>query len=240
MKKNDVFEGVRKGIQTCTVVLSKERPDSKEYTQARRELNCRLLEVLFGATIGTNSKDPNKGEIAFNRPMPSIRDLTTILAEFEEFYHNVEYPRILGTHGYQEVDPESDDIPGLMMAEAIIPQYDKIKISALKKDLVGDVSCHPIIDSLICPSDIMKIASIGEAARKVIIRNRVIVIGGITLAVVGAAVATGLIVHNHKKKNNDTDQDADTIEIDSGDIPSVDMDDEDGNDDIPSVDIDDI
>ena len=83
------------------------------------------------------------------------------------------------------------------------------------------------------PSDITKLTAVGHRIRKGEILTTTLVIGGITLALVGAGVA--FVVYNNKKKNDQVGED----DIPEDDLNDIDLDDDEiGDVEIPDDEID--
>lgn len=195
--------------------ITSGKPSFRDYIVMRETLNIYIIQVVFGCTVKSKSK------VAFNRPLPTMGELSKLHTMMKEFYETVELPFIENCNMKLEEDVNSTVMPIEMGAN--IPTFDKIKKKVVVDAMIG--GSGSIMHGLFTPDQLLEMSALAEQLRAKIRRDQIIIIAGITLAVTAAAV-TGYCVyrHNHKKDDEVCDVVDDDPDIDE--IPHVDLDDD--------------
>lgn len=224
-KFEERLAAVTTNIATLRGVAQAQQVDFDEYRKARMILNTSIIEVVFGATI-TGDK------IKFNRPLPDIQELSLLISTFNEFYSTIEVPLMAAfASAAAGNDPESDDIP-VISNMGDIPTFTKIHVKDVKDAILGGSGySFPMISMMFSPVQILEMAGLSENLRKVIRRNQIIIIAGITVAVAAAATVAGVCVYNHNKHKDDEQDDVE-------DVGGPEDDGYDESDDVPRVELD--
>lgn len=226
-KVDERIENLRK-IMLMEIGGNVDKLSSSEYHQKRKQLNEELIAILIGAEF----KDGQK--LVMKYSLPTKKQLNTIIVMMNTFIDTVENPflmKIMNPETAEKSDNEEDneddiDIPDrdddyeLKNSGYNITMRDKVSKKDMKNIIFGLEGENPITNYYLNMNDIMILAAMGETLRKKIIRNRCIIIGGVTFAI-AAGVTTGLLIYNHKKKEKEED-----VQIDSeSEIPEIEYDD---------------
>jgi len=215
-------------------IIADQNVDLKTYFQkGRLVLNLMLIEALTGAEISRVEGGKANGDykIKFNRRLPKPNELAQIAGIVDKFIAEIENPFIAR---FTVADPENMDIPVGEGGSSI--RLEKINKKAMKELIFGggaDAMTNRMINAIDC----VTLAGIGADLKKKIIRNRVLIVGGIAMVI----TAGGVIGYNvYKKKNSDgcdnAPVDEPAVEIGGDDMPEVNVDDTTG--DAPVVTID--
>ena len=169
-----------------------------------------ILQALIGASIESGKKGTR---LKFTKPLPTDKELQEIATLCDQ-------------HAARMASEVEDDMDIPVDLEAPIPQLaGKVNDKALEQYVLNPGG---IAAAVITAADCITINTWAKEARK----NRNIkiglIVGGVIL-VTAAAVTAGVIVYNHKKKE---DEKLEHIETD--DVPEIEMD-----DDYPEVVLDD-
>ena len=191
-----------------------------EYRKARIRMNIPALEIIFGASI-----DGNK--VKYDQPVPSMHELNKLFDIINQFYEQIEKPIMMQFKASAEDVNSSVMLPPI---EESIPKVKKVNAKNVSAAITGGGGSvpFPMISMMFKPSQIIEMSAMSMDLRKVMMRNKALIVGG---AVLGAAAATvtGICVYDHTKKknnNNNVDQNNDdTPLVDMDDTPLVDMDD---------------
>ena len=194
---------------------------------ARGEINKVLIEACLGCTIGVNKKGQqtvkyNKGLLT----MEQLSELSGILKDFME----IETSYLITLNSIESnVDSEDDEddmsIPVGISYTAGNDVSNDTKLSA-KAYAANKIISGPnsIMYNTIDSNNLIELASIGQKFRTNKIIKMTLIIGGITVVLVGGTAAVVLA-----NKNKDESDDVDVIDVDDtvdlDDIPdSVDLD----------------
>ena len=192
-----------------------------EYRKARIRMNIPALEIIFGATI-------DGSKVKFDHSIPDNKEFFRLFDMINKFYETIEKP-IMAQFSAAAEDINSSVVVTTPNEE--IPHVDKINVKNVAATITGGNGkvALPIISMMFKPSQIIEMSAIAMELRRVIMRNRALMIGGVALGATAATVA-GICVYNHNKnknKNDDVDQDNiedDTSLVDMDDTSLVDMD----------------
>lgn len=237
-KKGKYVKGIIKDIRILTTkeipdAISKEKyKDVKEYiSTARTELNILLIEAALGCEIKTKGD----GKVKFNHKLPSKSNLSDLCELLQTFIDNVENPFLAKmTNNVTTVSTDAGDMEVPLKFDMRIngevkrvrmldkPDNKRLKKEIFDKDMIRNVK--------IDVTDMMRLAAMGEDARKKENKKKMLIIGGVVILLTGAVVA-GIVIYNHNKEEDIMIGD----DIVDGDIPDIDMDD--GDADIPQVEI---
>lgn len=221
---NTIYDQAVSQVTLMTkMATSGEEIAMSKWIDERIVFNTLVISAIFGAEITPNKA--GKMKIKFNHAMPTqeqilkiaklVKAVTVLEEDMGSFKANVE-----------------DTVRFALYAE--VPQYEKIKIKTVKNDILGTgADTFPMIQMLINEHDVLELAALAENVRKIVTRNTILIIGGITLAV-AAAAGVGVYVYNKKKGEDDQAEEDEGMDMDSDDLPEIDMD----SDDIPVVDLD--
>lgn len=212
---SDIREWATKGIPE--LIAANPNMDDKTYFQRGRLcLNLLLIETLIGAEITVDSGKNAKGDykIKFNRRLPTATELATICGIVSKFIKNVEGPF---------TSKFTDDPMGIPEDDSEI-ELEKINAKSMKDLVFGSGLINRMINSVNC----VQLASIGDQLRKKTIRDRVLIVGGIALVITGGTIVGINMYKKHKEKEAgeaNTDG-APDVDLESGDMPEINMDDE--------------
>ena len=203
------------------LIASKPGLDVKGYFQEGRLcLNLLLIETLIGAEITADTGKNAKGDykIKFNRRLPTATELAEISEIVAKFIKDVEKPFL---DQFTTTDPGDMNIPD----DVSTIRLEKINAKSMKELIFGGAG--PVTNRMLNAIDCIQLAGVGEQLRKRTIRNRVLIVGGIALVVTGGTIVGVNMYKKHKDKvAADTGTDgAPEVDLDSGDLPEVNMDD---------------
>ncbi len=229
-KINSKFEEVAAAIKILESITEPGKDvEFDEYRKARIRMNIPALEIIFGATI-----DGNK--VKFDQPLPNMKELNKLFDMIDKYSKSTE-SIIMAQFNAAAADVNSSVV--ISSYDEELPHINKITVRNVSAAITGGNGQvqFPMISMIFTPSQIIEMSAMAMELRKVIMRNRALIIGGVALGATAATVA-GICIYNNSKKKKDTDIE----ESNSGDdIPLVDMGDDiplvDMGDDIPLVDM---
>ena len=199
------------------LMASKQDVPFCDYRVMRETLNVFIIQVVFGCTI----KGQNK--VAFNRPLPTMSDLSKLHIMMKDYCDTVENPYIQQCNIKLEEDVNSNIMP--IETGGVIPKFDKIKKKNVVNAMIG-AGADCIMHLMFTPDQLLEMSALAEQLRRKIRRDQIIIIAGITLAVTAAAVG-GYCAYKHYKNDDDVDDIVDDAGYDNiDDIPHVDIDDD--------------
>jgi len=210
-----------------TMVSNPAGVNNQAYDAKRYQLNMVLVETLCGAEFTTNKK--NETKIKFNKPLPSKKQVSEICTIVDDFIRNVENVYLEALEAAQVATDDDMGIPANgLRVNGVVPMITKAKNKELKNIFAGDNAT--ILDIPLTAMDCITLAAMGEDARKDYNFKKTLIIGGVTVLVVGG-VAAGIYIYNKKKDDDNVDVD---VNVDIDDVNEI-------NDDIPdTVDLDDM
>lgn len=190
----------------------------------RYALNNVLIEIALGCSI--EIKD-GKTKIKFNKPIPSVMDLSKAASSLNKYMTDFENPLLErfkaaeqaanGGAGDMNVVPEVNAKKRILIVEKNDNKH--LKNLLTQQGIMG----VDIIDT----ADFLELAAIGNQARMKANITKAIIIGSAVLLVTGATVA-GVMIYKHKKEQEELEEamedDIDiSVEIDDmGTIPAID------------------
>lgn len=194
--------------------------NEQAYNMKRAELNMEIVKLCVGGEIvDLKGKNEGKMNIKFNKPLPSKAEVGKVAQILDTFVKKVELPFFAELNA--EEGMEDMEIPHTPVAA-----LEKATNKELKARILGD-GYLAYYKQNIGPMDVYTIAAIGEEARKRANRTKLIVIGGVVLAVTAATVA-GVYIYNKKKEENELLEVADDDHLeDDVDSDNIDPDEED-------------
>lgn len=202
--------------------------DEKGFYALRAELNAHIIQALVGGTI-TKKKD-GTNTMKFNKPLPDKTQVAEISAILQNFITTVEVPFFAELAG-EAVEDDDVEIKTVMPGANVAPM-EKATNKKLRAAILEGPNAY--FRCQLTPVDVATIAGIGEAARKKANLIKFIIIGGVSVAVIGG-VAAAVIIHNKKKDEKieaevkeeieveETEDDID--DIDPDEVPEVELDD---------------
>ena len=200
-----VTEEIKKIEAIVTAGIQKiEQSSEEEYNAMRLELNMHVIQTLIGGEVAT--KKDGSYKIKFNKPLPSMVEVATIAGLVDKFYQ-AEMKQCVG---YDDDDDMS--IP----EDTNMIQYTKMNQKELQGAVLG---AGGFASMMINGTDCITIAGIGKETRKKANFHKALIIGGISVAIIGAATA-GCIIYKKKHKDDDiidaevVDIEAEPIELD--------------------------
>ena len=190
------------------VLQAKTDQDQKdlEFRRARYELNKVLVETLAGCTVIDGQAD-KKPKVKFNKPLPDKAQMAQVIAILDKYIQNIE----------SKITEEENE---LAIPTEVQP-IDKVTNKKLSEAILGN-SGLSILTIKLTVSDAIKIAALGEDARKHANFVKFLVIGGITLAVVAAGVTATILIMNKKKDEEDGEDFEEIGELEE-EVPELDI-----------------
>lgn len=210
-----------------------KNPSVKEYfQQGRLCLNLLLIETMIGAEISVDTGKNAKGDykVKFNRCLPTVAEMAEISNIMADFVKNVEGPFL----SKFAAPSGNDDDMAIPPNDASTIRLERVNAKSLK-DLIFNGGNDAMTNRMLNAVDCIQLAGIGCELRKKTIRNRVLIAGGIALVVTGGIIVGMNVYKAHKEKCDGDDADAPVVDLDSGDMPELDMTD---SADAPVVEID--
>lgn len=200
-----------------------------QYRQKRIALNMALIQVLIGGTFTKFSRKGTGWNVKFNGKIPNRYELAELMKILETFITTTERPimdalvNAGASNDDMEIPPSNDITNG-----SGLPKLEKLNSKKMKEYIFGGSGKDPLYSIMLSVSDCMEIAAAGEALRKKRNMNMMLMAGGIVLLLTGATVAAVCICKHNKKKEMELDELCDdTIDMESDEYPTVDMDDTD-------------
>lgn len=203
-------------------------------TKCRVPLNLEILEVIFGAKLENLDKSGNvkvdkKTNIpvtSFNQPLPTLADLSNLVAMLNNFIIKVEQPFLSGAgYGAECFTTGEDDMSIPCVSEAPLPQLGKYSHKKMNEFIFNDM--NGLGRRIITGMDILPLASIAEKARKAKNLHTMLIIGGVALVITGTVVAIHVMNKNDEEKNDMANTDAIDLsaaeEIDMTEAEEIDM-----------------
>ena len=233
--KNMIEEIRNWALKAVPEKISKEGlTEQKYFNDCRLVLNIMVIQALTGAEYDPAKvgKD-GKYKVSFNGALPTTSEIAEIAEILDTYIANVEDNFLSLASVDIDDDMSIDDTPAAGRETTINP-IEKINKKNLTNSIFGYDGQQAICKMLIDSADVIRIAALGEELRKKRNRNRMLIIGGITLLVAGAAGAGYYFYnknHDDADSSNDIDVNPDVIPMDD---PEVSIDDE-----TPVVEIDD-
>lgn len=197
-------------FQEIPAILAEKDPDNDEYVTARTTMNNHIIQALAGCEIIKTKKGVFK--VKFNKPLATKDQVAKICAVVEK-YNQIERKAV-------ETEDDDMEIPAIG-----IPEVEKCNNKKLSNMILGN-ECNSIAREFLTPTDCVKIAALGEEARKRANIKKVIIIGGSVIVLAGAATAAVMII----KKKDDSEDFEELEEIDAAPIEDP--------DDVPEVELD--
>lgn len=207
----------------------------KDYLGQRVGLNLLIISTMLGATVKKSKKE--KFEFKFDKKLPNKSELATIIEKVNQFVTDVEIPYLDGISVEVEESEEDMSIPPKATAQVEVggcnvPVVEKWNPKKARDYIFGYDGKNAMSQAMLNSLDFIKIAGIGEELRKRSNRNRMLLIGGIAIVVVGG-VCVGIAIHEHNKNDDEWTDDLNDFESeDLDDVASEDL------DDAPSVSLD--
>lgn len=244
-KKNEGFvASMIEEIQLMTESIIPNEAQNGMYTNIagyaqgpRQKLNRLLVQAMLGCEIKDGKakfchKLPNKSEIA---------EICSLLNDFIDGVENViiyslakPEAQAANDQGNQQTPPSDMNVPRMEVKfnDAVhrVEFIHKVSFKKLNEEIF---SKDLLSMTLLNVSDCLKLAAMGEKARRKDSRDKMLIVGGIVLVLTGLTVA-GVMIYNHKH-NDDELKVGD--EVVGGDVPSVNDGDIPEIDDVPQVDI---
>lgn len=216
---NDRIEEIRKTTRELQDIIKKGISEEEYIVKYRSALNLVIVEALTGGELSKDRKGANILKFKHNLPSASeILEITNLVKDL------VDEEKAWIT----QLDGDDDD-----MSVSSIITTNATKAKDVNERIFGDES---ILHDYIGTTEILELAAMGESLRSALIKKRVLIIGGITLAVIGAGTAAA-ILYKHKK---DSAEGEDTEIGDTIDVEEIPVDDNVEIEDIPVVDIDEV
>lgn len=227
-KIDQKIESLEKIVSSILVPLADptreiEKNYEEKWKSARTSLNMLVLELCLGGDYNSAKKT-----FKFHGHLPNYSQTAKITEQLRRV-DIMERPVYFDTDGNELADT---DMPIEVLSD--------MKTSEIRKNILNPKG---IRDIGITSRDIAYLLSIGEKIRKGEIRNTALIIGGVTLVLTGAAIASVIIANRVKdaKSNHESDgNDGDISDDDIIDADSMESDEDSGedimeNDDAPDV-----
>lgn len=236
--KNKIEEIRKMATIEIPALLSTGKVDPKEYKDKRLQMNKDIIQALIGGEFIEPKKDGNEWKIKFCKKLPNRSELAEIIAIVdvftrtleEQFFDQLQQATMMA--GDMSI-PSSADL--IVNAGSGLPKIEKINNKKLRDYIFGYDGNEAVGQLMLNASDCMMIAAAGEDLRKKSNRNKMFMVGGIALLLVGGTAAA-IVIHKHRKGEKIADMDIDMSDI--GDVDVDDMDVSIDDDDAPIVTID--
>ena len=205
--------------------------EQKYFNDCRLVLNIMVIQALTGAEYDPSKvgKD-GKYKVSFNGALPTTSEVAEIAEIIDAYIETVEDNFLSSV----STSPDDMSINAIPDGSPSIKLNNKVNKKNLTNIIFGYDGQQAICKMLIDSADVIRIAALGEELRKKRNRNRILIIGGITL-LVAAGAGAGYYFYNKNHNDNDAiDTDADVNVDEIPDDPDVRIDDE-----TPIVEIDD-
>lgn len=215
-----------------SVTGSSDEAGMAKYRNARQELNIKVIETVLGADI-SEGKKAGEWKVKYGKKLPNVSELgkiCQIMDEYTEKYEvpfyakfisNAAVPAPVATTADAAVEAEGQENDLSIPKEEVMytAKYKKLgRIDKInKKKMKEELFQHNLVSEFIDSAAVMVIASYGEKIRKKQNLTTTLIVGGISLVVVGGVI-TGICIANSKKHKNDVDDPDVDIDIDTSDI----------------------
>ena len=212
--------------------------DIDEYgNQIRTVLNLTVIQAIFGAEFTKPKKDGKSSKVKFNHKLANTKELSKISQLLNTLVAmEIKYMQESMNIQDRDIDDDDMDIPERVVTNGYLPTLDKVNKKKINEYIFGKEGqdSKAISRLYISGMDVLELAATAEKIHKTKIRNTAIIVGGISLVIIGGVATVSII--NHKKKNSN---DIDDIDIDLDDIDTdVILADDSGVDDVPVVTLD--
>ena len=196
--------------------LTESYPDIETYfKKGRSKINISLITLLIGCDFKAPRNENKMAKVSYKYPLPTKKELSTIIGILNVFIDTIEIPYLngMGVNNNDICDDsvadEDMDIPDESEIDSSfvnctynVKFIDKINTKQMKSMVFGTEGEEPITTMYLNAMDVVSIAAMGEDLRKRVNRNRLLIAGGITLAI-AAGIGAGIYIYNKNKKEDD-------------------------------------
>lgn len=247
MKRKFVEETISEIKEFCTVTvpaMAAQINDPTAYLMNQRAaLNNLIIEAMLGCeiTVGATEKE---NKVKFNHHLPSMAQVREVVNIVDDFIANVENPMLAALINAGQAESDDLAIPQefeLKIGDEVqrVTMIDKVSNKKLKSEIFERRLMQTV---KMTGKDVLALAALGQEARKRSCRNKMLIIGGIQILLLGGLTAA-LIVRKVTKKHEDDNME--NIDVSAEDVPEVDLSDADVDvplpgDEVPQVELEEI